>query len=791
MEDMRIIQAATPGSWSPFPVSPFFEEGIASSVRMEDFVRDTREQWSSGDVFVIDACLSWDGCTLSSFAGIRLLKILRLLGHRQHCILYSFLPLRTLLVLCPHAEILLSGGTTVLQLPCAIDEALCRSVAGRLCKEDVTVFFRAEATELLNNKRHSLANWWGMLRVWDILHDFCGVVEDPAPAALADVLRLDSGYQGMLMNHIRFQGPPPPFPTDEDLARSLRKKMSGLKPLPGRNELKVVFVDDEADKGWSYLLQIILYGRERPELFFAPDIPKDGIDVDAFAGWIRENNPDLIILDMRLTSQDESARASNLSGLLLLDKLVSGFVNRCPILVFTASDKRVVRDQVLKAGADAMWTKEGIDEGDSVPRDDYRSFSLERFSELLEMIADLTGRHYRLLYGFLDIILRLEARDAPYWWEKESWYPDDKVVHTPMDRMKITAELKRIFFTHKRLLSSKRPEIRETLYEILLLRLGRMLEIFHPTKDEQDGSQVTLGQIVARSWPTTSKPFAYAIRLVQERNDVVHFNPFSSEWGIGHVRYEKTLSLFFEYLTLDTSHIQLPGTLVGDFFSYFNSDLKRTVYCVKSEVILGQFLDECKNRCKEILGERNSVKGVTATVKWTDSTFKMDDIQLSCKASEEWERFWSAGYWVVRWDLEHVYLRLRSIRPRKGTNFLVDLPLEDLQPGRTLYFHASMKDDGIKRSITLSDVTLQEPEDGDHTYWKLFIQRYCLYGDKIFVYASKLDPPFQALFRVPKTCLETLKADKGTSRILFLPNWEPVWKVEKPIPPQTVSSKVI
>ena len=182
MEDMRIIQAATPGSWSPFPVSPFFEEGIASSVRMEDFVRDTREQWSSGDVFVIDACLSWDGCTLSSFAGIRLLKILRLLGHRQHCILYSFLPLRTLLVLCPHAEILLSGGTTVLQLPCAIDEALCRSVAGRLCEEDVTVFFRAEATELLNNKRHSLANWWGMLRVWDILHDFCGVVEDPAPA---------------------------------------------------------------------------------------------------------------------------------------------------------------------------------------------------------------------------------------------------------------------------------------------------------------------------------------------------------------------------------------------------------------------------------------------------------------------------------------------------------------------------------------------------------------------------------------------------------------------------------
>ena len=162
------------------------------------------------------------------------------------------------------------------------------------------------------------------------------------------------------MNHIRFQGSPPPFPTDEDLAKSLRKKMSGLKPLPGRNELKVVFVDDEADKGWSYLLQIILYGRERPELFFAPDIPKDGIDVDAFAGWIRENNPDLIILDMRLTSQDESARVSSLSGLLLLDKLVSGFVNRCPILVFTASDKRVVRDQVLNAGADAMWTKEVI-----------------------------------------------------------------------------------------------------------------------------------------------------------------------------------------------------------------------------------------------------------------------------------------------------------------------------------------------------------------------------------------------------------------------------------------------
>ena len=790
MEDMRIIQAATPGSWSPFPVSPFFEEGIASSVRMEDFVRDTREQWSSGDVFVIDACLSWDGCTLSSFAGIRLLKILRLLGHRQHCILYSFLPLRTLLVLCPHAEILLSGGTTVLQLPCAIDEALCRSVAGRLCEEDVTVFFRAEATELLNNKRHSLANWWGMLRVWDILHDFCGVVEDPAPAALADVLRLDSGYQGMLMNHIRFQGPPPPFPTDEDLAKSLRKKMSGLKPLPGRNELKVVFVDDEADKGWSYLLQIILYGRERPELFFAPDIPKDGIDVDAFAGWIRENNPDLIILDMRLTSQDESARVSSLSGLLLLDKLVSGFVNRCPILVFTASDKRVVRDQVLNAGADAMWTKEGIDEGDSVPGEFYRSFSLNRFSELLEMIADLTEQDYRLLYGFLDAILQFEAWNAPYWWEQASWYPGDQIAHTPIDRMKVTAELKRIFFTHKRLLSSKRSEIKETLYEILLLRLGRMLEMFHPTWDEKLGHQGTLGQLVARSWPSTSKPYAYAERLVRERNDVVHFNPFSTDLGIGHVRYQKTLALFFEYLTMDTSRVRPPGTLVGDLYKSQNGN--KTNYHLKSNAINGLFVEQSANRCKTILGGQTIVRGVVARVKWTDTTFNLDGLLISNGASEEWEQFWKAKYWIVRWNKDEVILYLRSIEPRKGTYFLVDLPQEELQPGKTLYFHASLSDNGIDRYFSLSNVTLQEPEEGDHTYWRLIVQKaFQKDTNSSIVFARRLEPPFQASFSAPPTCLETLKADKGASRILFLPKWEQVWKVEKPISPRTISSKVI
>lgn len=760
---------------------------------MEDFVRHTRGQWSSGDVFVIDACLSWGGCTLSSFAGVRLLKILRLLGHRQHCILYSFLPLRTLLVVCPHAEILLSGGTTVLQLPCTIDETLCRSVAGRLCEADVTVFFRAEATELLNNERHSLANWWGMLRVWDILHYFCGVVKDSAPAALADVLRLDSGYQGMLMNHIRFLGPPPPFPADDARAKSLRKIMEGLWPVDGKKPLRVVFVDDEADKGWSYLLQIILYGGIRPDLFFAPDIPKDGIDVDAFAGWIRENKPDLIILDMRLTSQDESVRASNLSGLLLLDKLVSGFMNRCPILVFTASDKRVVRDQVLQAGADAMWTKEGIDEGDSVPRDAYRSFSLERFSDLLGMIADLTGRDYRLLYGFLDTILQLEAWNAPFWWEQASWYPGDKVIHIPVDRMKITAELKRIFFTHKRLLSSKRPEIRETLYEILLLRLGRMLEMFHPTRDEQDGNtQGTLGQLVSRSWPTTSKPFAYAIRLVYDRNDVVHFNPFSSDWGIGHVRYQKTLTLFFEYLMMDTSRVRPPGTLVGDLYRSVNHDTNKVCYNLKSNAIRGQFLERSEGRCKEILGKQNKVSGVKATVKWTDTAFILEDLMLSTGASDEWAKYWSAKYWVVGWYQDNVFLNLRSILPRKGTNFQVDLPLEELLPGRTLYFHASLSDTGTTRSFSLSDVTLQEPEEGDHTYWKLVIQKACLtYTNKVIVFARRLEPPFQSSFSAPLSCQTILREDKGRSSILFLPNWEQVWRVENPVPPQEVPSKVI
>ena len=224
---MNIIQVADPRNYHPFPVAPFVAEAIGSGLPVDDWVRKHMEEWQAGDIFVIDANFSLLGREAECFGGIKVLKMLRLLGCRQHCVLYSVYSLSQILAESKFNMIVCSAGTTYVRQTETIDESFCAQRLHRLSEENPIQFMHGEAIEWLSTERHSLANWWGVLRAYEVL-DFCRLTGGKTSNDIRNVLRKDRSYTGLLMNLERFQSPRPVFNIPSELGKAFAVRVRNI-----------------------------------------------------------------------------------------------------------------------------------------------------------------------------------------------------------------------------------------------------------------------------------------------------------------------------------------------------------------------------------------------------------------------------------------------------------------------------------------------------------------------------------------------------------------------------------
>ena len=775
--NMKIIRIANRNAWRPFPVSAFTLHRKPAGLRLEDFAREHQDEFLSGDIFVIDAHYSWHGSDLMSLDGIKLLKILRMLGYRQHCILYSFLPLQFVSAHYPHTEILLSRGTTWVQLPASINRRFCRSKLNQPCEEDILPFFRGEAAELLSTKRHSLANWWGVLRLYEILHSV-GIIGKDVPKELADVINRDSSYQGMLMNFARFKGDKPQTLIPDNMAVFFQ---DSLKRLWKRN-LKVIYVDDQAEEGWSYLLQTMLYGKERPDLFFVPDLAHEAIDVDVLAQTIVNKKADLIILDLRLEPKDDTVIAKKLSGITIAKKLTSNLSrsNTCPILIFTASDKRGVGEEALAAGADGIWTKEGIDEARHLPMKEQIDFSTTRFLDLVFMVQRLTDSEYFLLYEFLKQIKQIQSSTDHYWWQNTRWYPEDPKERVPLEKAQVIAELRRVFQAHKQFLAANHPLVNSILYDLLTVRLCRMMELFHPTRPDDSDDFISLGTTVSGDWPQDSMAFNYARSLVLMRNDVVHTGETSDDQKVNVTRYKKTMETFLRYITLQNP-MASPGDSMRITGALKKKQLKKgsIAYQLVSDSLTGSFnLESDISCCQSLVGEAMERAGIVAKPLRISNRYYLNNTSI---VGQEEKRVnddaWSAEFKIHRSGPTGTSLTLSNIKPRKRVNFLCTKVPETLKVGQRIYFHITWIDDGNRFINKLFDVCTRPPLIIDYTFWSATISYISVKGDRTYLSLNKIEQPFTSYFWVANTIhLE----QEDLSLIQFLPSWVQEWELTDP-----------
>lgn len=773
---MNILQVADLDAFSPFPISPFVTEGSIGCTRMEDWVRMRGLEWDAADVFVIDADFTFFGLESDPFGGIRLLKILRLEGYRQHCIIYSFLSFPQLLSLTRHNSILQSCGTTFVQLPDPVDEELVKSKCGQLCEEDMLPFFHAEAMEHLGMQRHSLANWWGLLRMYEVMAG-SGLVVDDLPRKMADTLKRDSSYEGMLMNFARFKGKRPVFSVDPETAQTIKTRLKVL----WRKELKVVYVDDCADDGWSFLLQTALYGSVRSDLFTVPEIPREGIDPEAMARDIASVNPDLVILDIRLTAKDETAKPSSLSGIALTRALVKAS-NTCPILIITASDKRSVSESAFDAGADAVWTKEGIEESRHLPTGQYAAFSTQRFMELIMQFRRLTGFEFTVLYDSLKRIREIKSSEDVFWWQKEEWYQGDSKKRTPLEKMRIVDELLKLFIAHKQFLSATQIAVKNSVYDMLTIKLCRILEILHPTGYGSNLEFLSLGKTMVEDWPRFSVAAAYTAYLVTTRNQVVHFDSNFDFARNDVLRYRNTLNAFFGYITLKDPSYR-PSSVIGDLVKAGTGGKYNLQFRCAS--FYGRFNTITDiHSCERILGERMSFSGVQAQPTMPVIDFNLGEIRLMEQFDKDNAEYWTASFSLLQASGWKVILSLFNITARRGQNFRIRSLGDDVfvKAGDRLYFYVKWRDtaDG-KPTCSLFNVHSRLPEKLGHTYWTGLVTKVFRSDQGTYVLLNDIQPPFNARFTAVAEFLAETPDIQATSRICFRPDIVQEWVFTSPV----------
>lgn len=313
-------------------------------------------------------------------------------------VFYSLQSVNQLLSVRPESFILLSPGCSHLRLPISTDEFKQISNAKRLSGSDsIRPYLRPRLD--IEQTRHRYANYAGMAFMLDVAKQVWEVSVDSkilrgTPATLAPFFRFRKSLDSALLANY--------FDIDRDLKmdRNNRASLKLNKRLPKYGTL--LLVDDLADNGWKAILSQMFCGKPSdPRITSLPvltELQAGRILFDfnrtknALAIEIERSKPHLILLDLRLNDEEGRQSLDQLGGFQLLNAIKGhARFKGLPVIMFTASGKAETSKELIAAGAEAVWTKPGIDERLN------SEGILARYAELMRVVHDSINPNYQVL----------------------------------------------------------------------------------------------------------------------------------------------------------------------------------------------------------------------------------------------------------------------------------------------------------------------------------------------------------------------------------------------------------
>ncbi len=238
---------------------------------------------------------------------------------------------------------------------------------------------------------------------------------------------------------------------------------------------QLLYIDDNAKNGWEEILQKML-----------PGLPIDSIVPvnkykDNIAGLYRDvvkpkliqTAYTLVILDLRLFDEtDVNINPEKLSGSLLLQQIKTDFPH-IPVLIVTASNKRLSYSTLIHLGADAFWTKEGIDEQKTA------ADSVTNYMQLISHIKKLHSKEYQYL---TKLTVALRNCNDNCWWCNHTWKNGD-ITNCNIDS--VTSILQQSVNLYKNYLNrffiEKESRDEEAVFFLtsLINKFGLIVEVIH------------------------------------------------------------------------------------------------------------------------------------------------------------------------------------------------------------------------------------------------------------------------------------------------------------------------
>lgn len=165
---------------------------------------------------------------------------------------------------------------------------------------------------------------------------------------------------------------------------------------------KVLYIDDEWDKGWNDVLENFFK--------FSPDITyscvkekfKDKTSeriVSLVRQKIIDNQPDIVILDLRLSDEDFQKNVEMLSGMKLLKEIKDNINKGIQVIIFTASQNSLILEELFKYGITGYIKKEHPE--------NYTLRTIDNIKKLKKLVHDALDRRY--LREIFDITTRIKT----------------------------------------------------------------------------------------------------------------------------------------------------------------------------------------------------------------------------------------------------------------------------------------------------------------------------------------------------------------------------------------------
>lgn len=330
--------------------------------------------------FKVKNCLKYDSIiqidyciTLNDDHRLKLVKCLRLLDVDNPIIFSAYFNLLQKIKEDSSFLILLSKGVFFIELPKELSFVLNNTIEfEKANKQNLVPFFRSELD--LQAIRHDLANKWGIERI----------------KLITQSTAISLNYYYELISYLN---PKINSKDKKNLISKLSVKFTSLKVKFSKTKPTIIFYDDCAEE-WGPALKDIFGVNFH---FFSPK----NVNEDALFQKIEELKPTSILLDLRLKNEKEiSSDPKVFSGAKTLTKIKESYFT-LPIIMFTATNKAESVRELLRIGADYVWTKEGIDNG----IDDYYTWQ-----NLVNLLYIIDNNHFKFITEEQKSIFEIECK---------------------------------------------------------------------------------------------------------------------------------------------------------------------------------------------------------------------------------------------------------------------------------------------------------------------------------------------------------------------------------------------